>query len=384
MMSRAVLSMIVLSILLSGNKRIDNNERLFFNSSFRPTEAYKSSKIPIHFKDSIPDDTLTLYFSDANLPVAFSRNISTAVCYDSLCRRANITLYWEVFGKYLGYSIPRGDELTKKEHVPFSDSDYARLNEVLSDSLSALKYFTLDKIIPVKPIAGKADAISGATVPNLEPWIVPAAAYTSFTLWKITYGATRDSIVVYTKKNLLINKLIFNALRNWDPYNQIKALQWIGETNIPHDPFIEPALNILHSGNFYTSRQALKFLKKCTLSTEFLQMEMIKLFEKEDFRIKNAVIEYISSANKLTKPVAVEMFRLLKDDDYYLVNVMLTLLTKRYQPDYADQLYLSRLLKSKNKNVSNRVYSYLSNIPDQSHDIARLLNRYRKKIFDQN
>src|SRR5665647_808367 len=141
MMKRAVFLMIALSFLLSGNKSIDNNDRMFFNSSFRPDEAHKSSKIRINFKDSIPDDTLTLYFSDANIPVAFSRNISTAVCYDSLCRRANITLYWEVFGKYIGYSIPRGDELTKKEHVPFSDRDYARLNEVLSDSLSVLKFY---------------------------------------------------------------------------------------------------------------------------------------------------------------------------------------------------------------------------------------------------
>jgi hypothetical protein len=379
-MSGAVLSMIALLVLLSG-KNIDTNDRMFLNSPFRPAEAYRSFKIPVHFNDSIPDDTLTLYFSEADLPVAFSRNISTAVCFDSLCRRANITLYWEVFGKYIGYSIPRGDELTKKEHVPFSDSDYARLNEVLSDSLSALKYFTLDKIIPVKQSVGKADAISGATIPNLGPWIVPDAAYTSFTLWKITYGATRDSIVAYTQKNLLSNKLIYNILQNGDPYNQIKALQWISEANIPYDQFIEPALNILHSGNFYTLRQALKFLKKCTLSTEFLQIEMIKLFKDEDFKIKNAVIEYISSTDKLTKPVAVEMFRLLKNDDYYLVNVVLTLLTKRYQPDYADQLYLSRLLKSKNKNVSNRVYSYLNNIPDQARDIARLLDRYRKNNF---
>lgn len=377
-MIRVVLSMIVLSILLSGNKPIDNNDRMFFNSSFRPAEAYKSSKIQIRFKDSIPDDTLTLYFSDANLPVAFSRDISTAVCYDSLCRRANITLYWEVFGKYLGYSIPRGDELTKKEHVPFSEKDYARLNEVLNDSSSALKFYSLDKIIPVKQSVGKADAISGATIPNLEHWIVPAAAYTSFTLWKITYGATRDSIMAYTRKNLLSNKLLVSVLQNGEPYNQIKALQGISEANIPQNQYIGLALKILHSGNFYTSRQALKFLKRCGLSTEFLQTEMIKLFDNVDFRIKNAVIEYISSADKLTKPVAVEMFKLLKNDDYYLVNVVLTLLAKRYQPDHSDQLYLCRLLKSKNKNVSNRVFSYLNNIPDQSHDITRLLNRYQR------
>jgi len=69
----------------------------------------------------------------------------------------------------------------------------------------------------------------------------------------------------------------------------------------------------------------------------------------------------------------------LNNDNYYLVNVILSLLEKRYNPDYEDQLKLSTLLDSKNENVSNRVYYFLLNLPGQTPDLAKQLNRYRKK-----
>jgi hypothetical protein len=69
----------------------------------------------------------------------------------------------------------------------------------------------------------------------------------------------------------------------------------------------------------------------------------------------------------------------INSNNYYLVNVILSLLEKRYNPDYEDQLKLCILLESKNENVANRVYYFLLNLPDQSPDLAKQLNRYRKK-----
>jgi len=377
-MGRNVLIMIALLFLLSGNKNIKTGERMFFKTSFHPDKANRVNKLFFNFNDSIPDDTLKLYFSSDNLPVVFSRDISTAVCFDSLCRFVNLTLYWEVFGKYIGYSIRDGDELTKKEHTLFSQSDYIRLNEILNDSLSALKFYSLDKIISAKNAVGKVDGISGATIPNLEPWIVPEAAFTSFTLWHITYGATHDSIVAYTKKNLLFSDLLICALQNNDPFNQIKALEWISATHLSWDQFIEPALNILHSENYNASKQALKFLKKCNLSEEVLQKQMIPLFENDDLRFKNMVIDYVNSSKQLSISAAKEMINLLKSDNYYMVNTVLTLFAKKYHPDYEDQLHLCTLLRSKNINVANRAYNYLFNFSNQSPFIVRQLTHYRR------
>lgn len=366
------------ALLLMGSIRPDEKGRIFIDSPFRPDFAIKTSKVLINFNDSIPDDTLTIYFSATSQPEVFSRNIYTAVCIDSLCRPVDITLYWEVTGKYLGYSFSPGEELTKREHVPFWENDYKRLSEILSDSTSQLGFYSPEEIHPAKQAVKKSDGITGATLPDLSPWIVPEAAYTSYTIWHLTYGATRDSIMNYTKKHLLSNHLLTNILQNKDPYNQIMALRWISESNLNDNQFIEPALTILQSGNYQSSRQALKFLKLSGINKERLQMESIKLLESEEFRIKNVAVEYISESEKLTGPVAKELMNHIYNDNYYLVNVILSLLEKRYNPDYDDQLNLCKLLDSKNENVAGRVYYFLLNLPVQSPDLAKQLNRYRR------
>jgi len=367
------------AVLLMGSIQPDKKGRVFIDSPFRPDVATKTTKVLINFNDSITDDTLTIYYSTTSQPEAFSRNIYTAVCIDSLCRPVDITLYWEVTGKYLGYSLPPGEELTKREHVPFLEGDYKRLSEILSDSTSQLGYYSPEEIHPAKQIVKKSDGITGATLPDLSPWIVPEAAYTSYTIWHLTYGATRDSIMNYTKKNLLSNQLLTNILQNKDPYNQIMALRWISESDMNVNQFIEPALTILQSGNYQSSRQALKFLKLSGIDKERLQKESIKLLESEEFRIKNLAIEYIRESEKLTRPVAQELMNHINSDNYYLVNVILSLLEKRTNPNSEDQLKLSTLLDSKNENVANRVYYFLLNLPVQSPDLVKQLNRYRKK-----
>jgi len=142
--------------------------------------------------------------------------------------------------------------------------------------------------------------------------------------------------------------------------------------------FIEPALTILQSGNYQSSRQALKFLKLSGIDKERLQTESVKLLESEEFRIKNLAIEYIRESEKLTRPVAQELMNHINSNNYYLVNVTLSLLEKRYNPDYEDQLKLCKLLDSKNENVANRVYYFLLNLPVQSPDLVKQLNRYRR------
>ena len=363
--------------LILGGFRVAPVNRMYMNTSFRPEKAETVRKVLINFKDSIPDDTLTIYFSPANSPVAYSRNFHTAVCIDSLCRIVDITLFWEVTGKYLGFTLPKGEELTKKEHVPFLESEYIRLNEILADSTSQLGFYTPEEIHPVKKAVAQTDGITGATSPDLAPWIVPEAAYTCYSLWHLTYGATRDSITGFTKKHLISNQLLSNLLQDNNPYNQIKGLQWLQESKPGCNQFTEKALAILHGTNYPSAEQALKFLKNCMTDQEKLQKEVIQLFDAEDFRTKNIAISYLRESQELAPAFAKELMTRIKSDNYYLVNTILTLLDKRYQPDQDDQLKLCELLKSNNSNVANRVYYFLTSLPVQSPDLVKRLKQYR-------
>ena len=373
--------LIIWLFLMTGNISFDDGKHLFVNPSFQPDKCLIKKKVLINFNDSIPDDTLTIYYSNPDLPSAFSRDIHTAVCLDTLCRVVDITLYWEVTGKYLGYSLPSATQLTKKEHSPFSEKDYARLNEILSDSSSQLRTFTPADIHPVKKSVNHTDGITGATLPDLASWIVPEAAYSSYTLWRLTYGVTRDTILAYTTNHLVSDQLIIRLLNDGDPYNQVKALQWIGNVKINSNQFTELVLKVLHSQNYKSAGQALQSLKKSGMEIERLQKEVIPLLDSEDFRIKYVAIEYFRECQLLRQSVAREMMSRLYSDNYYLVNVILTLFEKRFQPDLDDQRNLSKLLSSKNINIANRVYHYLLDLPDQSPDVIKQLNRYRRKAL---
>jgi hypothetical protein len=350
---------------------------MFIHSSFRPGEVATTKRVLIQFKDSIPDDTLTIYYAPIDQPVAFSRNIHTAVCSDTVCRLVNVTLFWEVTGKYMGYSIPNGEELTKKEHEPFLESDYQRLNEILADSSSLLKFYALDEVGPVQKTVAKIDGITGATIPDLTPWIVPNAAYTSSTLWHIAYGATRDSIQAYTRNHLLSISMLNHLLRDGESFHQPKAFQWISESKINPNQFIEQALVVLRKGNYQVFGSALNFLKGCA-DKERLQLEVVKLLGHEDFRIKIQVVEFLRESEKFSRPVALALLTYLQSENYYLVNTVLNLLDKRYQLDQNDLLKISSLLRSKNKTIANRVYYFLLSRNANNQNLTSQLNEYSK------
>ena len=366
-------------ILLSWNTPFEKSSRTFFTSSFSPETVKRISKILINFNDSIPDDSLSIYYSDFDHPVAISRNIHTAVCIDTLCRLVNITFYWEITGKFIGYSLPSGEELTKKEHDPFSASDYTKLTEILSDSLSQLRFYTSAEIHPVKKPAVQTDGITGATPPNLSSWIVPEAAYTSHTLWHLAYGVTRDTIIAYTKANLLSDQVLTNLLQDKNPYNQKIALHWITETNLPATQYIDLATGILHNGDYNSAGQALKFLKENIKDKEQLQKEVVQLLDNENFRIKNIAIQFFHESDQLSQVVAGMLINQINPDNYYQVNVVLAILEKRVQPNLENELKLCALLDSKNEHVANRAYNYLVNLKNQLPELVKQFNRYQRK-----
>lgn len=373
--------MILVLIISSGNIPLGKEVRMFRTSTFHPEESKTVRKVVFNFKDSIPNDTLTAYFSNENFPIALSRNIHSAVCLDGLCRLVDFTLYWEVTGKYLGYSLSKNEELTKREHAPFMESDYAKLNQILSDSSSLLRLYTEDEIHPLKQTGQYTDGRTGATIPDLSSSIVSDAAYTSYTFWHITYGATRDSVIAYTKDNLLTNYLLMSLLLSNDPYNQVKAMQWISEKKLISKQYIESAWSILHSENFYASKQALIFLKSCGIDKDILNKELIQLFDSKDLRIQNLIVEYFRESKKIPVSVVKKMIDGLKNDNYYQVNLKLNLLDNRYQPNQDDQLKLCELLVNENINIANRIYFFLRNLHSRIPFVVNRLNEYRENYL---
>ena len=370
-------SFVFLVVLSSGSIQLENG-RMFFAGSFKPHELKTTQTLAFHFKDSIPDTNLSLYFSADSTPIAFSRNIHTAVCSDGLCRLVDLSLYWDVMGKVLGYCLLAGKELTKKDHDPFLMEDYTRLQKILCDSVSLLKYYSIADIHPVVPKLPRVDGITGATTPDMAAWIVPEAAYTTLTLWHIAYGETRDSIVAYTQRKLLSNQLAIKLLKEDDPYKQMKVLEWMNGRSLEDHQFIASALDVLHGRIANSVRQALLFLKSQQFKEEDLQKEMSQLLLCEDFKIRTVALEYFNECSQINPLVARGIITHLSSEDFTHLKVNLNLLERKYQASDEDQLLISKLLASENRDVSNQVYYYLQNLTNCCSAVKKQMKRYRK------
>ena len=122
----------------------------------------------------------------------FYRDIDQFPCEDSVCERMHVRLYWDTQGKYLKLATEEGSGLTKLNHKPFTARDYQKLNELLGNPKSYLRYYKLDNL--TNKVAEKhyysVDAISGATVTEVSYETVRGAVKTCFVLWKIATGET--------------------------------------------------------------------------------------------------------------------------------------------------------------------------------------------------
>jgi len=122
----------------------------------------------------------------------FYRDIDQFPCEDSVCERMHVRLYWDTQGKYLKLETEEGSGLTKLNHKPFTARDYQKLNELLGNTKSYLRYYKLENL--TSKAAEKhyysVDAISGATVTEVSYETVRGAVKTCFVLWKIANGET--------------------------------------------------------------------------------------------------------------------------------------------------------------------------------------------------
>lgn len=122
----------------------------------------------------------------------FYRDINQFPCDDSVCERMHVRIYWDTLGKYLKLTTEEGSVLTKLNHKPFSNRDYQKLDELLGNPKSYLRYYKLDNL--TNKAAEKhyysVDAVSGSTVTEVSYETVRGAVKTCFVLWKIANGET--------------------------------------------------------------------------------------------------------------------------------------------------------------------------------------------------
>jgi hypothetical protein len=157
--------------------------------------------IEIEVKTDFSAYVLAQVLDSAGQTRYFYRDIDQFPCDDSVCERMHVRLYWDTQGKYIKLTTESGTGLTKLNHKPFSSRDYQKLNELLGNPKSYLRYYKLDNL--TNKAAEKhyysVDAISGSTVTEVSYETVRGAVKTCFVLWKIATGETSGYIKAMNK-----------------------------------------------------------------------------------------------------------------------------------------------------------------------------------------
>jgi len=196
-----------LLMLLCGKRNADRFQPRFFTMQRQHRQVAKQEAVR-HFAD--PDKsikhTLFLLSDGKGRPLLFYADITTAVCMDNVCEPVRIGLYWNLVGDYVGYDAPPDRPLLKYDHVPFAPGDYLKLHQVLSDRQSILGRGPLAEMLDPNVPAEKrkityggktVDAVTRATLKDINPSIVPGALYSCYAIWHLAHGDAKQQMADY-------------------------------------------------------------------------------------------------------------------------------------------------------------------------------------------
>lgn len=149
-------------------------------------------------KDSVKIEVIGVSDSTGKILLYKSR-FRTPVCEGKICYDVELIFYWNLLGDFVRYELIPGKLLTKEKHIPFSDADYQKLSEILSDKESVFRGLKKEDLV-TKINDNNVDAVSGATVTSIKEQTITGAIYSCYTLWHIANGMVADSIKEHTVK----------------------------------------------------------------------------------------------------------------------------------------------------------------------------------------
>jgi len=327
----------------------------------QPTISWESNteQVVTAYQDTLSNDSLYLVSTLEGLPLHYFKKIITEVCFDNECRLLDITVFWNITGRYLGFELVGDEFLSKHDHEPFVASEYQRLNELLADPNLPLADISFEKLIEVpENEENLVDGVSGATSVEVSKIVVKGAAYTTYTLWNIVYGSTMNLIEQHTEKQLTPN-LIDLILKSPDISDKVWVLQRIGQSTVLNAKLTSSLLDIIASDDFFLSYTALNSIHTLHLNSGALQLELFSIYIEANHSVKNMIVEKLLEAPFLNPELVDASRKLLKNLNGQQLKNFLKLYTKFQVKDLQTCLSISEILQNDNKYIAHQAYGFL-------------------------
>lgn len=220
-----------------------------------------NSKVPgdpvtyIPISDSLGFEVAASYDS-AGLLDLYGARVYTPICEGGKCYAVEIDLYWDLSGRFLHYDTVPGKKLSKLDHIPFSDSDYLKLKEILNNINSPLAAFTKEQLVK-NTRTSSIDGFTGATVSEVKEAVIEGAVYSCYTLWHIANGPVSDSLQKHTI-NSLNRDLVRKLINQEDPHLYYFLIQHIPEADFAL--YLPEVLEAINKGEGYFAKNAIETL----------------------------------------------------------------------------------------------------------------------------
>lgn len=366
--------LLILTLFLSGRNTDKAPERRLFLLPVFDADSLLRTAQCVNFQDTVAGDTLAVYRTPGGLLQGYSRDISTGVCIDGECRRLSITLFWTATGRYWGFVLPKGEFLSKTEHVPFKEEDYRRLHEILANPNSVLQQYRMDELMTEKK--EEVDGISAATLAAVKQEVVPDAVYTTYTLWHLIYGETQKEIRNYTR-NLLSDELASELLKSpdfedkyWTLENMGPGLQWSRS-------FRDQMAGLIVNDKGILAVQALAALPDSILGREDFQNRLTSGFSQMTYLNRRKLLERLGNGVHIHTGAAHTLAGQMPQMNADLVDMSLKLFEKQSINDEQTVGLVASLLDHDNPFMVRKALNYLQSKEITDKEVLRKMRKAR-------
>ncbi len=238
---------------------------------------------------------VALHVTADGIPVYYFAHLETDVCSDELCKPVDITIRWDLLGRFLSYHTDEAHALTKFDHVKLTEEDHAQLHRILSDTASILRdYQVEDMIDTTKQVRSQqVDAVTRPTSLTFDGATVEGALYTVYTLWHFTNGPIRARIKAFTTSLMSDDAIVKNMLTSEN--RDYVGFVFKNITEKQRHRLEDVIVKLVGSKDAYIPHFALAQLRDSVISLPNYQQQLLTYFPQVDNSVKNALLDRLSS-----------------------------------------------------------------------------------------
>ena len=227
------------------------------------------------------------------------RRIRTPVCLTGECKLVDVGLYWDCTGDFFGLDV-YGEHLTKTDHSVFSDADYQKLLDILSNDWSILREYDFEELTgesseSINGAADRVDATSGATRKDIASQAVKDAVYTTYTLWHLVHSGEKEQLEDLTVDAINSTELITRMLESGKEKYIFFLLDLFSQSRVQRADKVEPLIiaGLRQHRDPNLQHLALKALARLPLNDHDIQQKVAHVYtaapDELRLRILNAL-----------------------------------------------------------------------------------------------